>query len=79
MLLFLYMPTQKQRINLTVPDDLNKVLVALAKRDDATVATKTIDLVRVALEIEEDIQLTALANARASQPGKPISHKQAWL
>lgn len=79
MLLSFYMPTQKQRINLTVPKDLNKALVALAKRDHTTVATKTIDLVRAALEIEEDIQLVAIAEERVSQPGKFVSHKQAWL
>lgn len=73
------MPTQKQRINLTVSKDLNKVLVALAKRDHTTVATKAIDLVRVALEIEEDVQLLAIAKERASQRGKAISHDKAWV
>jgi hypothetical protein len=78
-LLLKYMPTQKQRINLTVPKELNKALVALAKRDHTTVATKTIDLVKVALEIEEDIQLLKIVEERASKPTKFISHAKAWL
>ena len=46
------MPTQKARINLSVPDDIHKMVLKLAKRDDVPVAAKTLELLKEALELE---------------------------
>ena len=58
------MPTQKTRINLTVPKDVEKAVATLAKRDDTSVATKTLELLCRAIEVEEDGFLLAVAEAR---------------
>ncbi|OGL66996.1 hypothetical protein A2856_00710 [Candidatus Uhrbacteria bacterium RIFCSPHIGHO2_01_FULL_63_20] len=72
------MPTLKQRISLSVPDDVGNVLTRLAKRDQTTVSTKALDLVRFALEIEEDMALGALAQARDGKKAKFVAHDAAW-
>ncbi len=58
------MPTLKTRVNLTVPDHINKTLVRIARRDRMPVATKTLQLLTTALEIEEDIAIAAMATER---------------
>jgi hypothetical protein len=72
------MPTLKYRVNLAVPSDLKISLQKLAKRDRTSVATTTLDLVRKALEIEEDLALLTLAKQREKTKGKFISHKSVW-
>ncbi len=53
-------------------------LDAAAKRDRVPVATKAAELLRLALEIEEDLALGAIAMQRLAQKGKPIPHHLAW-
>ncbi len=73
------MPTTKQRINLSVTTDMNRVLQKLASRDHASVAAKTLQLINVALELEEDAVLVELVNEREKVKGKFVSHGAAWL
>lgn len=73
------MPTTKQRINLSVTPEMGHVLEELADRDQTSVATKTLDLLRVALEIEEDIVFTEIVQKREKVKGKFISHDAAWV
>lgn len=72
------MPTTKKRINLSVPNDLDKSLQLLAKRDEMPVATKTLHLIRLAIEIDEDEELNVIAEERKSRGGKLVTHKDAW-
>jgi len=72
------MPTTKQRINITVDKDKNHLLKTLAKRDSVSVSAKVLALVDEALELEEDLALAAIADARSKQKVKYISHEQAW-
>lgn len=72
------MPTLKQRISLSVPGDVGNILARLARRDQTTVSTKALDLVRFALEIEEDMALGALAEARDGKKVKFVAHEDAW-
>jgi len=58
------MPTTKHRINLAVPADMDRTLHELARRDEASVATKTLHLIRRALELEEDLVLQKVAESR---------------
>ncbi len=74
------MPTTKCRVNLTVPSDLQFVLEKLAKRDDASVSAKTLELVRMAIEIEEDAGFLQLAQERTKKKGnlsltKPLGYE----
>ncbi len=73
------MSTTKYRVNLSVSPGLKQALQKLAKRDHTSVATKTVDLVRSALEIEEDAMLIKLAEERETKGGKFVPHHAAWV
>lgn len=73
------MPTTKYRVNLSVSPHLKQALHKLAKRDHTSVASKTIDLVRTALEIEEDAMLLGLAEGRETKKSKYVPHHAAWV
>ncbi len=74
-----FMTTTKTRINITADRDVKKSLVAAAKRDGMPTASKAAELLRLALELEEDLALSDLADSRLT--GKKIkwlSHRQVW-
>lgn len=58
---------------------MNRVLTRLAARDQMSVTTKTLDLVRLAIEIDEDASLLSVAEERERKPFKPVSHTDAWV
>ena len=58
------MTTTKQRINISVDDKLARFLSTIAKRDNKPIATKARELIEHALEIEEDIYFSKIADAR---------------
>ena len=73
------MPTIKRRINITTDRDVEKSLFAAAKRDRVPVASKAAELLRLALELEEDLALNALAEERLfNKKIKWVSHKETW-
>lgn len=72
------MSTLKKRINVSLPEDIEIALSKLAERDDMPEATKALHLITLALEIEEDDILNALAQVRDVRGTKFISHKDAW-
>ena len=72
------MSTMKTRINVSISNDVERVLVALAKRDQVPHATKAAELLRQALEIEEDRVLDTIATERDGRKTKFVSHKMAW-
>lgn len=64
---FKTMPTTKYRVNLSVSPDMRSALQSLAKRDRTSVASKALDLMRLALEIEEDVMLLNLSESREAK------------
>ena len=66
------MATTKKRINISVSNDVEKALESLAKRDEVPVATKAVQLLRSALEIEEDFALAKVADSRLDTVKKRI-------
>lgn len=58
---------------------MGTVLQELAERDHTSVTTKTLNLVRMALEIEEDVTFVALADGREKIKGKFVAHADAWV
>lgn len=72
------MPTIKKRINLTTDADIEVALVNAAKRDGLPVTTKATELLRLALHLEEDIILGALAASRDDQKVKYLTHEKVW-
>jgi hypothetical protein len=68
----------KKRINITADKEVETALLHAAKRDGIHVTTKATQLLRLALELEEDIALASIANARLASSAKYISHESAW-
>ena len=68
----------KKRINISVSKEVDTAMIALAKRDRVPVATKAAHLLSLALEIEEDQMLDALATKRDTPRAKFVSHALAW-
>ncbi len=72
------MPTTKRRINISVPKEMDEALTHLARRDQMPQATKTLHLLQIALELEEDVILDAIASKRDVRGARFISHSRAW-
>ena len=71
----------KRRINITTDSDLEAALAGVAKRDGLHITTKATELLRYALELEEDLALASVADRRVvskSVTSKLISHESAW-
>lgn len=49
-----YMSTTKSRLNISLPDDVKKALLSIAKRDQMPAATKAVRLLEIGMETEED-------------------------
>lgn len=63
---------------MSVSKDTELAIEKLARRDNVPDATKAADLIHLALEIEEDEVLDAVAQARDTKNAKFVSHKKAW-
>lgn len=72
------MATTKKRVNISLSKDLEKALGAIAKRDRVPVAAKAAELVRLGLEIEEDVLLEQIASRRYRTAKKWLSHEDLW-
>ena len=72
------MPTTKKRINISVSKDLEEALYSVAKRDGVPEATKAAELLRLGLEIDEDILLERIASERYKTAKRFLSHKTVW-
>ena len=48
------MSTIKSRLNISLPDDIKKALLSIAKRDQMPAATKAVELMEIGMEIKED-------------------------
>ncbi|MEK7615925.1 MAG: hypothetical protein AAB420_01820 [Patescibacteria group bacterium] len=72
------MPTTKHRVNVSLSDPLERALAYLARRDRVPQATKAADLLKLAIEIEEDGAWDRLAQARDTKKARFVSHAKAW-
>jgi len=72
------MPTKKRRLNVTLNKDTAIYLKKLAIRDDVPEATKAAQMIEIAMEIEEDLYLSRIADERLAQTKKWISHEDFW-
>ncbi|HEY4506401.1 MAG TPA: hypothetical protein VJJ24_03070 [Candidatus Paceibacterota bacterium] len=72
------MPTTKNRINITVSREVEDAIERLARRDHVPEATKASELLRLAIELEEDIVLGEIVTRRDTSKTKFVSHKKAW-
>lgn len=72
------MATTKKRVNISVSKQVEEALEKLAKRDQVPQATKAGELLRMAIELEEDEVWDAIATARLRTDKRRIAHKDAW-
>lgn len=72
------MATIKPRINITLSRENKEFLSVLAERDQVPTATKAAELLRTALELEEDIVLDELSSKRDTNKATFVSHEEAW-
>ena len=57
---------------------MEDILTLLAKRDAVPRATKAIELMKLAMEIEEDVALNKIASSRDTDKAKFLSHEEVW-
>ena len=72
------MTTAKQRVNITLDDEVYAALKKLAGKMKMTISGLGQDLIERALEINEDIYFARQADKRCSKKEKRISHAKAW-
>ncbi|MDP2156650.1 MAG: toxin-antitoxin system, antitoxin component [Nitrospirota bacterium] len=74
------MPTNNPRVNVVLEKPLYANVERLAKRDGVSLSMKVRDLLREALEIEEDIALVKFADARETSFNrkKGLKHDEVW-
>jgi len=74
------MPAKNPRINLVLDDILYQSVKYLAKKDNISLSAKVRDLVKEALEIQEDIILGDFAEKREEswKNSDALSHNDVW-
>ncbi len=71
------MPTAKKRVNLTIENDLYQDFEALKNlRNESSISSVILDLAKEALEINEDLYYSKIAEGRLHE-GK-VSHETVW-
>jgi len=74
------MPTKNPRVNVVLEKPLYRTVERLAERDGLSLSLKVRDLIKEALEIEEDIALGTFAESRAKsfRKASALTHGEVW-
>jgi hypothetical protein len=72
------MPTTKRRLNITVDDETYSVLERLSAKRQQSVAGVGLSLIEEALEYQEDLHFSKIADERLNRKEKRVSHDKAW-
>lgn len=72
------MATNKKRINVTLDSDLEFLLETLASRDQMSQSSKAVQLIKMAIELDEDEVLNQLAEKRDKKGAKFTDHNKSW-
>ena len=74
------MPSKNPRINVVLDDNLYKSIQFLAESDGVSLSAKVKDLIKEALEVQEDLYLAAFAEEREETWDKSTTrtHDQIW-
>lgn len=72
------MATIKRRLNITLPFEVESALKRVSLKDKVPQATKAIELIKLALETEEDLYFVEVSEKRLKEKAKFIDHKSAW-
>ena len=73
------MPTAKRRINITVDDKIYDALARLSDARNQSVAGVGLSLIEEALEYQEDLHFSRIADNRLSKRQRRIPHEKTWL
>ena len=76
---YTYMPATKTRLNITLSPEMETLIERLVERDKVSRAGKVTELLRAALEIEEDMVWDDLAKKRDIKSARFVSHPKALL
>jgi hypothetical protein len=72
------MATKNPRLNITMEPFEVTLLTKLAKQEDRSVSSLVKELLREALEVREDMVLSAIAAERDTDDLETVSHEEAW-
>lgn len=74
------MPTKNPRINVVLKMPLYKSIQHLAEKEGVSLSLKVRDLIQEALELEEDIALSELAEKREKtfSKARALKHSEVW-
>jgi len=74
------MPARNPRINVVLDASLYKNVQFLAKKDGVSLSTKVRDLLKEALEVQEDVYLATFAEGREHtwEESQALSHEDTW-
>lgn len=74
------MPTKNPRINVVLEKPLYKSVQHLAEREKVSLSLKARDLIKEAIELEEDIALSAFAEKREQtlKKTRALKHSEVW-
>jgi predicted DNA-binding protein len=74
------MPAKNPRINVVLDDNIYKNVQFLAETDGVSLSTKVRDLIKQALEIQEDLYLVAFAEEREKtwNNSTAVTHDEIW-
>ena len=74
------MPAKNPRINVVLNDLLYKDVQFLAEKDNVSLSTKVRDLLKEAMEIQEDTALSAFAEKREASwnEAEAMTHDDVW-
>jgi len=74
------MPASNPRINVVLEKPVYEKVERLAKRDGVSLSLKVRDLVREAIEVDEDMALAAVAEKRDKtfRKSKALRHEDVW-
>ena len=74
------MPSKNPRINVVLDDNLYKKIQFLAETEGVSLSAKVKDLIKEALEVQEDLYLAAFAEGREKTWDKSTArtHDEIW-
>ncbi len=74
------MPAKNPRVSVVLEKPLYKSIEYLARREGVSISSKMRDLVKEAVELEEDIALSTFAEQREQtfKEAKALAHEQIW-
>lgn len=72
------MATKNPRINVTLEKSAAQLLAKLAKQKRRSVSSLVQEFILEALERQEDLYFSTLADAREAEKNPRVAHKDAW-